>query len=430
MSSVLADHPSPRQTALLAALMQARAATVAMTEGLSPEDCLIQSMPDASPIKWHLAHVTWFFETFVLEPHSDDFVAFDPAFRVLFNSYYVGVGQRHPRAERGLISRPSLDEVYAYRASVDGRIARLMQDRRLPDALLDLIELGLHHEHQHQELLLTDLKHHLWKNPLRPVYREAPARVASVSIGDIAFIERPEGIAQIGASAGPTHRGFTFDNERPRHRVWLAPFGIASRVVTCGEYLRFIDDGGYRDPTWWLSDGWDALSREGWQAPLYWERDPQGDWQLFTLNGMKPIDPHEPLAHVSYYEADAYARWAGARLPTEAEWECIAEATARSASSPHLFDGVHVHPRAADGPGVQMQGDVWQWTQSAYLPYPGFRQAEGAVGEYNGKFMINQMVLRGGSCATPVGHVRPSYRNFFPPQTRWQFAGIRLARDL
>ncbi len=427
MSSVPADRPSPRQVALLSALRRARAATVAMTEGLSPEDCLIQSMPDASPVKWHLAHVTWFFETFVLEPHVDGFVAFDPAFRVLFNSYYVGVGERHPRAERGLISRPSLDEVYAYRVSVDERVTRLMQDRRLPDDLLDLIELGLHHEHQHQELLLTDLKHHLWKNPLRPVYRAAPARPTHGTVNETTFIDRPEGIAQIGSS----DPGFAFDNERPRHRVWLGSFGIASRLVTCGEYLRFIDAGGYRDPALWLADGWDVLTREGWQAPLYWERDGHDDWQLFTLNGMRAIDPDEPLAHVSYYEAEAYARWAGARLPTEAEWECIAEATTSpSSSSAHLFDGTHVHPRAAEHIGIEMQGDVWQWTQSAYLPYPGFRTADGAVGEYNGKFMINQMVLRGGSCATPVGHVRASYRNFFPPHTRWQFAGIRLARDL
>ena len=288
-----------------------------MTEGLSPEDCLIQSMPDASPIKWHLAHVTWFFETFLLEPHAPDHRPFDAAFRVLFNSYYVGVGERHPRAERGLISRPSLDRVYAYRREIDARVVALLNSRCLPDEVLDIVELGLHHEHQHQELLLTDLKHHLWKNPLRPVYREAPLPSrASEPLGTTTFIERPEGIAQIGAVGD----GFAFDNELPRHRVWLAPFAMATRLVTCGDYLRFIEAGGYGQAEWWLSDGWDTRTREAWQAPLYWQRDEdRGTWSLFTLNGTRPIDEDEPLAHVSYYEAEAYARWAGARLPTEAE---------------------------------------------------------------------------------------------------------------
>jgi ergothioneine biosynthesis protein EgtB len=416
-----------RQDTLLADLRRARAQTIAMVEGLSAEDCLVQSMPDASPIKWHLAHVTWFFETFVLAPHVDGYVDFDATFRVLFNSYYVGVGERHPRAERGMISRPSVERVMAYREAVDAAIATLMRSTSLPEAVLDLIELGLHHEHQHQELLLTDLKHHLWKNPLRPAYRVAHDRSSGSPLGETTFIERPEGIAQIGASA----EGFAFDNERPRHRVWLAPFAIASRLVTCGEYLRFIEAGGYRQPEWWLSDGWDLKTREGWQAPLYWQHD-DGHWHLFTLNGTKRLEPDEPVAHVSYYEAEAYARWAGARLPTEAEWECIAAATedASTIAHSHLFDGTHVHPRRADHASPCLYGDVWQWTRSAYLPYPGFRTTSGAVGEYNGKFMINQMVLRGGSCATPVGHLRASYRNFFPPQVRWQFSGIRLARDL
>ena len=387
---------------------------------------MLQSMPDASPVKWHLAHLTWFFETFVLEPAiGPRYVPFDPSFRTLFNSYYVGIGERHPRAERGLISRPSLETVYAYRRAVDERIDTLLRTTGLTDALLDVIELGLHHEQQHQELILTDLKHHLWKNPARPTYRQRPSHSCSQTGLETTFVERPEGIAQIGADI----EGFAFDNERPRHRVWLAPYAIASRPVTCGDYLRFVDAGGYAQAEWWLSDGWDTRSREGWEAPLYWESSDDG-WTVFTLNGPRALTVDEPMAHVSYYEADAYARWAGARLPTEAEWECVAETVGGVPDDAHLYDGVHVHPRAADDAGLRLYGDVWQWTQSAYLAYPGFATAPGAVGEYNGKFMINQMVLRGGSCATPLGHMRASYRNFFPPQTRWQFSGIRLARDI
>ena len=366
-------------------------------------------MPDASPVKWHLAHVTWFFETFVLEIASGPrYVPFDPSFRVLFNSYYVGVGDRHPRAERGMISRPTLERVFEYRLAIEERIEALMNSSEIDASLLDVIELGLHHEQQHQELIGTDLKHHLWKNPLRPALRNAPdGTPANASSSPPRFIERPEGIAQIGADA----EGFAFDNERPRHRVWLAPFAIASRPVTCGEYLHFIEDGGYHRPELWLSDGWDVRLRESWEAPLYWERAHQDAghdtaWQVFTLHGMRTIPPDELVAHVSYYEAEAYARWAGARLPTEAESECTAEAIDEAPC------------------------DVWEWTQSAYLPYPGFRVAPDAVGEYNGKFMINQMVLRGGSGATPRGHARATYRNFFPPHARWQFSGMRLARDL
>ena len=430
MSSVWidGDETSGRQARLLADYRRVRSLSVAMAAGLSPEDCQIQSMPDASPVKWHLAHLTWFFETFVLEAEGGDgYEPFDPSFRVLFNSYYVGIGERHPRAERGLISRPSLDRVYEYRAAVDGRMESLLASRDLVAATLDVVELGLHHEHQHQELLLTDLKHHLWKNPLRPVYRAAPAAAPSNGVPAMRFVARPEGIGRIGTNAD----GFAFDNERPRHRVWLAPFAIASRLVVVGEYLRFIEDGGYRRPELWLSDGWDACVRDRWQAPLYWERDADDDWTMFTLNGSRALDPSEPVAHVSYYEAEAYARWAGARLPTEAEWECVAEEHAGALDAAHLYDGEHVHPRAGEASQpMQLYGDVWQWTQSAYLPYPGFETAAGAVGEYNGKFMINQMVLRGGSCATPRGHVRSSYRNFFPPHVRWQFSGIRLARDV
>ncbi len=415
-----------RGEALHGGFHRVRAATLAMVDGLTAEDCVLQSMPDASPVKWHLAHVTWFFETFVLERAlGDAFVPFDPAFRVLFNSYYVGVGERHPRAERGLVSRPSLDQVVAYRRDVDARVDAWLASVADDHPLLDTVEIGLHHEQQHQELILTDLKHHFWKNPLRPAYR-APERRAATRAAALRWIERPEGFACIGDDGS----GFAFDNERPRHRTWLPAFAIASRAVTCGEYRAFVDDGGYARPELWLSDGWDARAAGDWQAPLYWERD--GDaWRLFTLNGMRALDDDEPVVHVSYYEADAYARWAGARLPTEAEWECAAESLAEPSAldEAHLFDATHVHPRAAEGDRFQPWGDAWQWTMSAYLPYPRFRAAEGAVGEYNGKFMINQMVLKGGSCATPRGHVRTSYRNFFPPGARWQFSGIRLARD-
>jgi ergothioneine biosynthesis protein EgtB len=419
-----------RRHALAEGYRRVRAATMAMVEGLSPEDCLVQSMPDASPVKWHLAHLTWFFETFVLEAHDGPtHVPFDPAFRVLFNSYYVGVGDRHPRPERGMISRPSLDEVFAYRRAVDARMGSLLETETLDDALLDVVELGLHHEQQHQELILTDLKHHLWKNPTRPTYRVTDATGPTVAPAPMTFVERPEGIARIGNSA----EAFAFDNERPEHRIWLAGYAIASRPVTCGEYLAFIADSGYARPELWLSDGWDVCQRERWEAPLYWERDYHGAWTLFTLSGMRAIDRDEPVTHVSYYEADAYARWAGARLPTEGEWECAARSLLDAGSVDHGNFHEHgpVHPRAASAaPGLQQfYGDVWEWTQSAYLGYPGFRVAEGAVGEYNGKFMINQMVLRGGSCATPSGHVRPTYRNFFPPHVRWQFSGIRLAQS-
>ena len=426
----LAPPLAPRQRASLTAYRRTRAITVGLVDGLSAEDCLVQSMPDASPIKWHLAHLTWFFETFVLEPAlGARFVPFDAAFRTLFNSYYVGAGARHPRTERGLISRPSLETVFAYRRAIDAQVERLLVDEALSPELCDRIELGLHHEHQHQELIVTDLKHHLWKNPSMPIYRRVPSKADFATTAPLHFVERPEGIAQIGAPGA----GFAFDNERPRHRVWLAPFALASRLVTCGEYLDFISDGGYARPELWLSDGWDACVREAWQAPLYWQRD-QDAWTMFTLHGSAPLEADEPVSHVSYYEAEAYARWANARLPTEAEWECVAESAFPDAvAAGNFFDDQLFQPRSANpAPADRVQqlfGDVWEWTQSAYLPYPGFRTAAGAVGEYNGKFMINQMVLRGGSCATPRDQIRSSYRNFFPPQARWQFSGIRLAHD-
>ena len=378
-------------------------------------------MPDASPVKWHLAHTTWFFETFVLaglpgepEPRAD--------YALVFNSYYEGVGPRIARDRRGMLSRPSLDEVSAYRSAIDERVVAWLQ-RGLPAARAALIELGLAHEEQHQELILTDVKHGLHANPLRPAYdASAHETAAAAAVGWSSFDEH---IAWIGAE----ERGFSFDNERPRHRVLVPAFRIATRLVTAGEYLAFMADGGYRRPELWLSDGW-ATSRAGdWRAPLYWEEE-AGAWQLYTLRGTRPVDPAEPVCHLSLYEADAFARWAGARLPTEFEWEV---ASAHRSADGALLESGALHPRPAPsgiGPGPgQMFGDCWEWTQSAYGAYPGFHPEAGAVGEYNGKFMSGQVVLRGGSCATPSRHIRSTYRNFFPPGARWQFSGLRLAGD-
>ncbi len=413
-----------------------RGTTDWLTAPLSPEDATVQSMPDASPAKWHLAHTSWFFETFVLAEAIPYYRPFHPDFRVLFNSYYNTLGAQHPRAERGLVTRPGLDEVRAYRAHVDRHLFSLLAGGIEP-GLAQLVEIGLQHEQQHQELILTDLKFLLSRNPLRPVYRES-ARPGSAGAGGprpLVFRRFEEGIRWIG-HAGP---GFAFDNEGPRHRVFLETFEIASRAVTCGEYLAFLADGGYQRPELWLSDGWNAARSEGWRAPLYWtERD--GLWQIHTLGGLRALDLEEPVCHLSFYEAEAYARWAGARLPTEAEWEVaaadvadIADAAGPGLAGNFLEDG-RFHPAApastSDGELVQMFGDVWEWTQSPYTPYPGYHPPEGALGEYNGKFMCNQIVLRGGSCATPRSHIRSTYRNFFPPGARWQFSGVRLARDV
>jgi ergothioneine biosynthesis protein EgtB len=399
------------QPALSARYAAVRAQTEALAARLTVEDCALQSMPEASPVKWHLGHTSWFFETFVLERALSGFRPFRAEFRALFNSYYVGVGPRHPRPERGLLSRPSLQEVLAYRASVDERMQAVLGDGRVAG----LIELGIHHEQQHQELVLTDVKHLLSRNPLHPAYAEWAADSAGGRAAPLRFTAFPEGVRQIGHEGS----GFAFDNETPRHRVYLRGYAVADRLVTNGEYREFIDDGGYRRPELWLSEGWEARQAQGWCAPLYWS----GDGAHFTLQGLRPIDPEEPVVHVSFYEAEAYARWAGARLPGEAEWEIAAEHAPRAGN---FLEAGRLRP-AAGCP--QFFGDAWEWTTSTYGPYPGYRAAEGAVGEYNGKFMVNQYVLRGGSCATPASHIRASYRNFFPAAARWQFSGIRLARD-
>jgi ergothioneine biosynthesis protein EgtB len=451
-------------TVSLAARCRAvRSGTEALAEPLSAEDQTVQSMPDVSPTKWHRAHTSWFFEEFLLADRLGGYQVFHPAFRYLFNSYYEQVGARHPRPARGVVSRPGIAEVAAYRRHVDAGLAALLADQP-SDEVLGLLELGLQHEQQHQELLLMDIKHVLSCNPLQPAYVAASPRVvaepvsaeplsaepvsvepASVGTGGIAsgggpalsWTGHPGGVVSMGHGG----RGFCFDNELPRHDVLLAPFALASRPVTCGDWLAFMADGGYRRPELWLSDGWATATSQEWAAPAYWRCAGGDRWEVFTLFGPRPVDPCEPVCHVSYYEADAFARWAGARLPTEAEWEAMAVAESAAGDVPvaaepaaHQPPGAlgsvvaALHPRPV-GERAALHGDVWQWTQSAYLPYPGFRPAAGAVGEYNGKFMVNQQVLRGGCCLTPIGHARSTYRNFFPPAARWPMTGLRLAAD-
>ena len=405
-----------------------RARSEALAAPLSPEDCGLQSMPDASPVKWHLAHTSWYFETFVLAPALPGYRPFRPerGYRVLFNSYYNSVGAQHARPERGLLSRPGLDEVMHYRAHVDEALLGGLEQGAFDAEVLEVLLLGTHHEQQHQELILTDLLHAFSRNPLEPVYRgddagKMPPGRASGG-GAAGFQRFGGGLREIGHDGA----GFAFDNEGPRHRVHLEPFALAERPVSNAEYQAFVDDGGYRDPAHWLSDGWARVQADGWEAPLYWARGDAG-WSALTLRGRRPLAPDAPVCHLSFFEADAYARWAGARLPTEAEWEC---ATADAAVEGNTLESDALQPRPDGRPGLaQLFGDVWEWTSSAYGPYPGFRPPPGALGEYNGKFMSGQMVLRGGSCATPADHLRASYRNFFHPQARWQFSGMRLARD-
>jgi ergothioneine biosynthesis protein EgtB len=381
-----------------------------LTRTLSVEDQALQSMSDASPTKWHLAHTTWFFETFFLRDRAG-YKPFDTRFGYLFNSYYNAEGDRHPRPKRGQISRPSLEDVHAYRAHVD---AAMLQ--AIGDVDPSILALGLAHEEQHQELMLMDIKHLFSLNVVAPAYQPKESRTSSPAPSPLDWVRFEGGLIEIGHDG----QSFAFDNEGPRHKVYLEPFALADRLVTVGEYRAFIEDGGYQRPDLWLSDGWDAVNANTWQAPLYWRGD-----KLFTLQGERALNPHEPVCHVSYYEADAYARWAGWRLPTEAEWEIAA-----AQLDPNTPEPKRVHPHAARGAGLrQMFGDLWQWTQSAHAPYPRYKPAPGALGEYNGKFMCNQLVLRGSSVATPSGHARATYRNFFPPAARWAFSGIRMARD-
>jgi len=405
-----------------------RAATRALAAPLTAEDQVVQSMPDVSPTKWHLAHTSWFFETFVLVPARPAYRPIDPRYAYLFNSYYNAVGDPYPRARRGLVSRPTVAEVIAYRDHVDREMEAFFDESSSSKrtALADIVLVGINHEEQHQELIVTDIKHVLSQSPMRPVYR---TRVQAPRAGPraLTFASFSGGVLEVGHGGA----GFSFDNERPRHREYLEPFELARRLVTCGEYLEFMQDGGYERPELWLSEGWQTRTTEGWDAPLYWERAGAG-WTEMTLSGLRPVDPLEPVCHVSLFEADAYATWAKARLPREAEWEVAA---ASAAASGNFVESAAFHPLPladlpADGSVAQLFGDVWEWTSSPYVAYPGFRPFAGELGEYNGKFMCNQIVLRGGSCATPIRHIRATYRNFFPPSARWQFSGIRLARHV
>ncbi len=425
MASRTDASPLARSADPLTQLSQCFAATrqlsLDLVATLSDADASAQSMPDASPAKWHLAHTTWFFETFVLRDHVPNYALFDDRFPYLFNSYYEAEGPRHARPQRGLLTRPSLDDVRAWRAHVDAAVADVLP--RLPPAALALVDLGIHHEQQHQELLLTDLKHLFAQNPLGPAAWQKSAIASEVAqFSVMKWIEGKAGIASIGHAG----EGFAFDCEGPRHDALLTPHALASRPVTNGEWQQFIADGGYRTPALWLSDGWAWVQGEGIDAPAYWQ-----DGQYFTLSGWRDIDPAAPVTHISFFEADAFASWAGARLPTEFEWEAAAAALDPNGGDQLDTAGpVQPAPAGSDTGLQQMFGSVWEWTGSAYRPYPGFRAAPGAVGEYNGKFMSGQFVLRGGSCATPRGHCRASYRNFFYPHQRWQFTGLRLAKDI
>jgi ergothioneine biosynthesis protein EgtB len=423
MKANLAQHVNVTGTGNVSLLQQrfdaVRRRSVSLSEPLSEEDCCAQSMPDASPVKWHLAHTTWFFETFILERYEPGYMPHHPAFRMLYNSYYNGIGEKHARAQRGLITRPSFDEVLAYRHAVDARVGRLLAQGN--DEIAALVDLGVHHEQQHQELLLTDVKHLLAMNPLFPAYASAALPQAPLA-APLRWVTFDAGVVEIG------HDGddYCFDNELPRHRQFVEPYALASRLSTNADYLSFVRAGGYDDPALWLSEGWDWVCANQLRHPFYW-RELDGQWHEFTLYGLQPLDLQRPATHLSYFEADAFARWAGARLPTEAEWEHAA-GHARDDAVRGLHPGGDA---GADGDQPeQLFGVCWQWTSSSYAPYPGYAPQPGALGEYNGKFMSNQYVLRGSSCATPAGHARPTYRNFFPATARWQFSGIRLARSM
>jgi ergothioneine biosynthesis protein EgtB len=416
-----------RAAELLERFRRVRQLSESLCATLEPEDCVVQSMPDVSPTKWHLAHTSWFFETFILNVWMSEYQPEVPAYAYLFNSYYNAAGDMHRRDLRGLISRPTVAEAYRFRRSIDAHIRKLLEnaDDELLKQMEPVFTIGLHHEQQHQELLVTDIKHVFAQNPLYPVFREGKEAPAQRAIVPCDFVDFEEAIVEIGHAGG----GFSYDNEGPRHRALVPAFSIATRPVTNGEYIEFIEAGGYRKPQHWLSLGWMNVNEQRWEAPLYWtKRD--GRWWNFTLSGMRPVDGAEPVTHVSHFEADAFANWSGARLPTEFEWE---RAAIDLRIEGNFVDTERFHPTPLlpqpNGQLQQMYGDVWEWTRSAYLPYPGYRAAPGALGEYNGKFMSNQMVLRGGSCATSQNHIRPTYRNFFQPEKRWQFTGIRLARD-
>ena len=429
VSSALSQDRSlavPEERPVLA-FNQVRAQTDELCASLTAEDQMVQSMPDASPAKWHLAHTTWFYETFILGPSLPGYRHFDPRFRVLFNSYYNAVGDKPLRSMRGAFSRPTLAEVHGYRRHVDEAVNQLLASNR-DAALQSLVVLGLNHEQQHQELIITDIKHALWTNPIRPAYRPSDPRAAGFPANPSApgWVAYADGLYPVGADAG---ENFVFDNEGPRHQVYLQEFSLGARLISNREYMGFIEDGGYRRPELWLSDGWETAQTSRWQAPLYWEQGESG-WQTMTCGGLHPLDMDGPVCHVSFYEADAYARWAGGRLPAEMEWEIAAGSVPIAGN---LLESGNFHPLAAGAASIpapqQLFGDVWEWTSSPYMAYPGYSPCEGALGEYNSKFMCNQMVLRGGSCATPRSHIRPTYRNFFPPHVRLQFSGIRLARN-
>jgi ergothioneine biosynthesis protein EgtB len=412
-----------RAEGLLARYRDVRDFSKLLARDLEPEDCVVQSMPDVSPTKWHLAHTSWFFETFVLKPWQKNYRPAIPEYAFLFNSYYNAAGTMHRRDLRGLISRPTVAESFRYRENIDRHVEDLVSSvsEDVLDEIEPIIVLGIHHEQQHQELLLTDIKHVLAQNPLHPVFRKRPEEKTTKPL-PMSFVDFDERMAMIGHSGS----GFFYDNEGPQHRALVPAFSLGSRLVTCGEYLRFLENDGYRRSEFWLSLGWMTVNEQRWEAPLYWEKRDDGWWH-FTLSGFRPIAENEPVTHVSYFEADAYANWSGARLPTEFEWEMVAQ---NQNINGNFVESERFHPGPALSDGLtQMFGDTWEWTRSSYSPYPGYRAAPGALGEYNGKFMCNQYVLRGGSCATSKSHIRPTYRNFFQPEKRWQFNGIRLARD-